>query len=129
MYLIDTSILVDFLKGKENIKTQKFEEILLHNIPFSLSAFTYQEVLQGARDVVEYEKLNAYLSTQKILYPLESSYERSAKIFFECRKKGITIRSTIDTLIASTAIEHNLILLHNDRDFDYMAKVIEMRVE
>ena len=63
MYLIDTSILVDFLKGKENIKTQKFEEILLHNIPFSLSAFTYQEVLQGARDVVEYEKLNAYLST------------------------------------------------------------------
>ena len=129
MYLVDTSVLVDFLKGKENSKTQKFEEILLHNIPFALSAFTYQEVLQGARDMTEYKKLNTYLSTQKILYPLKSSYEKSAKIFFECRKKGITIRSTIDTLIASTAIENNLILLHNDRDFDYMAKVIEMRVE
>jgi predicted nucleic acid-binding protein len=50
------------------------------------------------------------------------SYEHAAKIFFDLRRKGTTVRGTIDVLIALTAIEHNLILLHNDRDFDAIAK-------
>ncbi len=42
-----------------------------------------------------------------------------------CKQKGITIRSTIDLLIAETAIENNLYLLHNDNDFKYMSKIIK----
>lgn len=129
MYLIDTSVLIDFLKGVDTPKSRKFEEILTHQIPFGISAFTYQEVLQGAKDTKEYDKLNTYLSTQKILYPRNESYEKAAKLFFTCRKSGITIRSTIDTLIATTAMENNLILLHSDRDFEYMAEVLGLRVE
>jgi predicted nucleic acid-binding protein len=45
----------------------------------------------------------------------------------DCRKKGITIRSTIDCLIAQTALENDLILLHEDYDFDLMAKVIPLK--
>ncbi|HEY3276329.1 MAG TPA: PIN domain-containing protein [Syntrophorhabdaceae bacterium] len=45
----------------------------------------------------------------------------------ECRKKGITIRSTIDCLIAQTVLEHNLILLHSDDDFNAISKVIPLR--
>ncbi|HIP28108.1 MAG TPA: PIN domain nuclease [Sulfurovum sp.] len=129
MYLVDTSVLIDFLKGVETPKSRKFEEILMHQIPFGISAFTYQEVLQGAKNTKEYDKLNTYLSTQKIVYPTQESYEKAAKLFFTCRKSGITIRSTIDTLIATTAVEHNLILLHSDRNFDNMAGVIGLRVE
>lgn len=47
----------------------------------------------------------------------------AAKLYFKCRKKGITIRSTIDLLIAQTAIENDLYLLHDDNDFTLIAKV------
>jgi predicted nucleic acid-binding protein len=129
MYLVDTSVLIDFLKGVDTVKSRKFEEILQVQIPFAISVFTYQEVLQGARDTKEYDKLNNYLSTQNIIYPEKDCYEKAAKLFFTCRKSGITIRSTIDTLIATTAIKNNLILLHSDKDFDNMAGVVGLRVE
>ncbi len=129
MYLIDTSVLIDFLKGTETQQSRKFEKILQNQIPFGISAFTYQETLQGAKDKKEYDKLNTYLSTQKIYYPKDKSYEASANLFFLCRKSGITIRSTIDALIATIAIEYNLILLHSDKDFDYIAKVVDLKVE
>ena len=129
MYLIDTSVLIDFLKGRESRQTKKLEKILHNRIPFGISAFTYQEVLQGAKHEKEYEKLKRYLSTQKIYYPTQKTFEASARLFFSCRKKGITIRGTIDTLIATTAMEHGLILLCSDRDFKYMTKVIDLEID
>ena len=129
MYLVDTSVLIDFIKGTETVQSKKLEMILQEQIPFAISAFTYQEVLQGAKNEKEYDRLNDYLSTQKIIYPSKESYEQAAKLFFTCRKSGITIRSTIDLLIAITAIENNFILLHSDRDFDNMLGVCELRVE
>jgi len=129
MYLIDTSVLIDFLKGKETLECQKFEKIIQNQIPFGISAFTYQETLQGAKDKREYDKLNTYLSSQKIYYPSSESYEMAANLFFKCRKTGITVRGSIDVLIAATAIEDGLILLHSDKDFDYIAKVTDLKVE
>ena len=115
MYLIDTSVLIDFLKGKETLECQKFEKIIENQIPFGISAFTYQETLQGAKDKKEYEKLNIYLSSQKIYYPSAEGYERASNLFFNCRKSGITVRGSIDVLIAIISIEHGLVLLHSDK--------------
>jgi len=129
MYLIDTSVLIDFFKGKETKQSQKLEKIIRNQIPFGISIFTYQELLQGAKDEKEFEKLKKYLSTQKIYYPTHDTFEASAYLFFSCRKKGITIRSTIDTLIATTAIENGLILLCSDRDFEYITRVIDLEIE
>ena len=55
----------------------------------------------------------------------KESYEQAALINIKCRQNGITIRSTINLLIAETAIENNLYLLHNDSDFINMAKVMK----
>ncbi len=129
MYLVDTSVLIDFLKGKETTQVKRLEYIVLHHIPFGISAFTYQETLQGAKNQKEYETLNRYLSTQKIYYPNEQTYEASANLFFRCRRSGITIRSTIDTLIATTAIENGLILLCSDKDFNNMTQVVALNIE
>ncbi|MDD3272403.1 MAG: PIN domain-containing protein [Syntrophomonadaceae bacterium] len=127
MILVDTSVLIDFLKGQTNDKIQLFSEILSRNIDFGFSCYTFQEVLQGARNEKEYEQLHDYLSTQIIYFlPVETAtYEKAARLYFDLRRKGITPRSTIDVLIALTAIENNLLLLHNDRDFDLMAEQIE----
>ena len=54
----------------------------------------------------------------------KESYEKAALLNFQCRRAGVTVRSTIDLLIAETAVENNL-LLHNDGDFDNMSRIIE----
>ncbi|HHV17043.1 MAG TPA: PIN domain nuclease [Gelria sp.] len=127
MILVDTSVLIDFLKGQTNEKIQLFDEILSRNIDFGFSSYTFQEVLQGAQNEKEYEQLRDYLSTQIIYFLPEetTTYEKAARLYFDLRRKGITPRSTIDVLIALTAIENNLLLLHNDRDFDLMAKQVK----
>ena len=123
MILVDTTVVIDLLKGIENKKIKLFEEVLSRNVPYGISSYTFQEVLQGVKDEGEYGTVRKYLLSQKIYFLPENieTYEKAALMFFRLRRQGITIRSTIDILIALTAIEHNLLLLHNDRDFDYMA--------
>lgn len=125
MILVDTSVLIAFLKGTTNKQADKLEEIIKNSIPYGINVFIYQEILQGAKSESEFKLLKKYLSTQKfydLKYGVES-YEAAAKLYFMCRRNGVTIRSTIDLLIAETAIENDLYLLHDDRDFSLIAEV------
>lgn len=127
MILIDTSVLIDFFKGKKNEKTKRLEEAIENQTPFGICNLIYQEVLQGAKNEKEFEKLKEYLSTQKF-YELKNgkaSYEKAAEIYFQCRKQGVTIKSTIDILIAQICLENKLVLLHNDEDYVNIGKVIK----
>ena len=129
MILVDTSVLIDFFKGNTNEPADKLKRIILQGIPFGISSVIYQEILQGAKTKKEYNILQEYLSTQRFFHPKDAinSYAAAAEIFFTCHKKGITIRSTIDCLIAQTALEHDLFLLHNDRDFNAIASIITLQ--
>ena len=129
MILVDTSVLIDFFKGGKHERTETFGKVLHHGIPFGISAFIYQEVLQGARSEKEYRVLRKYLAGQRYYHPKDpiDSFAEAAMIYFKCRRKGLTIRSTIDCLIARTAIEHDLYLLHNDNDFDAMAHIVPLK--
>jgi predicted nucleic acid-binding protein len=127
MILVDTSVLISFLKGIENEATEKFGKILNNNVPFGINNFIYQELLQGLSNEKDFSRLKEYLETQRF-YDLQNgrkSYEDSAKIYYTCRKAGFTVRSTIDILIAQTAIENHLLLLHHDNDFTNISKVIK----
>lgn len=122
MVLIDTSVLINYLRGKDSPKTRLFKETLFKKIPVGISAFTYQEILQGAKDKAEFDLLKHHFSTWTIYYlPEREYYEKAAGLYFELRRNGITPRSTIDILIAITAIEYDLVLLHDDRDFEEIA--------
>jgi predicted nucleic acid-binding protein len=125
MILVDTSVLIDYFKGVDNVGTQKFQFIQDNNINFGITNFIYLELLQGSKDDKEFETLKEYLETQ-IFYDVKSgkkSYEEASKIYNKCRKKGITIRSTIDIIICQIALENDLYLLHNDKDFEDILKV------
>ncbi|HHW02351.1 MAG TPA: PIN domain nuclease [Thermoanaerobacterales bacterium] len=127
MVLVDTSVLISYFKGVNNNSTEKFQYILSNNIPFGINNFIYQELLQGTASEKDFNKLKEYLDTQRF-YELrhgKKSYEEAAKMYFRCRKAGITVRSTIDLLIAQTAIENDLLLLHDDMDFYNIADVIK----
>ncbi len=127
MYLVDTSVWIDLLRQSENRATEQFRRILDGGVPYGLCSLIYQEVLRAARRDKDFERLQEYLSSQRFYHPKDtlSTYAEAARIYFRCRREGITIRSTADCLIARIAIEHDLILLHNDRDFEQIADVVK----
>jgi predicted nucleic acid-binding protein len=126
MYLVDTSVWIDFFKGRDEPAVLRLSALLEADTEIGLTSVIYQEVLQGARDETWFRRLQDYLSTQTLYQPLDplESYEGAARIYFACRRKGITVRSTIDCLIARIALEHDLVLLHNDRDYEAIARVM-----
>jgi len=129
MILVDTSVLIHFLKGVDTESSRRFSIVLQRGIPFGINSLIFQEILQGAGSEKEFFTLKKYLETQRFYHlkdPIES-FAKAARIYLDCRKKGITIRSTIDCLIAQTALENDLLLLHEDSDFDLMAKVIPLK--
>ena len=64
MILVDTSVFIDYFKGKNNECTEKFQYILDEKIEFGITNLIYLELLQGARDEHEYKELKDYLETQ-----------------------------------------------------------------
>lgn len=130
MILVDTSVLIDLFKGSDNDAVRSLRDAIHQQIPFGISSIIYQEILQGAKTRKECKTLQEYLSTQRFFNPKDhlSSYSDAADLYFKCRKKGITIQSIIDCLIAQTALDHDLYLLHNDKDFYAMATVIDFRI-
>jgi len=130
MILVDTSVLIDFFKGTQDSHVSCLKGIIKQQIPFGIAAVIYQELLQGVKSKKEYVLLEEYLSCQRFFHPIDpiASYGKAAMIFFSCRKKGITVRSTIDCLIAQIALEHDLHLLTNDEDFTQMAPIIGLKL-
>jgi predicted nucleic acid-binding protein len=127
--LVDTSVMIGYLQGEENNAILRFQYILDNNIPFGINSLIYQEVLQGVKTEKDFDQTKKYLDTQRFysLKDEKESYASAAKIYFRCKKKGLTINSIIDCLIAQTAIEHDLYLLHNDSDFNRINKVVPLK--
>ena len=119
MILVDTSVFIDYLQGNQTEKASYLKYYIEHEESLGISSYTYLEILQGARDQAEFKKLDRYLSVLRI-YQLKGtkSFREGARLYFDLRRKGKTVRSPIDVLIALTAIQNKLWLLHDDRDFD-----------
>jgi predicted nucleic acid-binding protein len=126
VFLVDTSVWIDYLRGTSTVSVEKFQRILDESQPFGITSLIYQEILQGTDSDVSFARLDAYLRSQRYYHPQDplTTHTEAARIYYRCRRKGITIRSTIDCLVAQIAIENDLLLLHSDRDFDDIASVV-----
>jgi len=125
MILVDTSVLIDYLNGTENAAVEKFHQVIADNVPFGINVFIYQEILQGASAPPDFRRLKKHLDTQTFYELLQGreSYAEAAKIYFDCHRAGYTISGMIDCLVAQTALENDVFLLHNDQDYDRIAEV------
>jgi predicted nucleic acid-binding protein len=63
MILVDTSILIGYFKGREDLPYDKMDYIIDNDIPYGIANHIYLELLQGARDKAEYDILYEYLNT------------------------------------------------------------------
>jgi predicted nucleic acid-binding protein len=123
--LVDTSVLIDLFAGRENRPTLRLRQLIRDSEPFYVAPPIIREVLQGARNETEWRRLRLYLTSQMRVDVADrlASEVAAARIYFDCRRRGLTVRSAADCLIAQIAIENSLVLLHNDRDFEAIRKV------
>ena len=130
MIIVDTSVLINLLRGRTTVATERLARIELEDTPFHIPAICCQEILQGAEDESEWEFLYSNLSTQRILEPEDpfQTHIGAARIFFECRRKGMTIRSAADCIVAQLALENDADLLHDDEDFVRIARIRPLRI-
>ena len=129
MIVVDTSVLVSFFKGQPTRGAAALRRLELEGIPFAIPGVCCQELLQGARDDREWSLLLSYLETQGLLFPADAwhAHVEAARIFFDCRRKGITVRSSTDCLIAQLAIDNDAMLLHEDQDYERIKEVRPLR--
>jgi predicted nucleic acid-binding protein len=120
--LIDTSVLVAMFRDRSGGVAGTLRE-LLEDRDYYLTRFAQMELLQGARDEKEWLKLEDYLADQDYLEMEEEGWANAARLYFDLRRKGLTVRSVIDCCIAEIAMRHDITLVHNDRDFASIAKL------
>ena len=128
--LVDSSVLIPYLRGDDTPAVERLVRIIEQKLPFGICFQVYLEVLQGAVGERDFERLREYLGSQSI-YALAGdfdSYTQAARMYFELRRKGMTVGSSADCLIALTAIENGLYLLHDDADFDRIARVFPLKI-
>jgi predicted nucleic acid-binding protein len=120
--LVDTSVWIDLLRDRTGRRSTVLEAAL-DGDETVLSRFQQLELLQGALDEREWNLLRDYLDVQQYLECSPTSWADAARIYFDLRRRGKTVRSPIDCCIAQLAIEHDVLLLHRDRDFEIIAEV------
>ena len=125
MLLVDSSVWIDFLAGRTSKAVKYFREQLEVRETFALTELIYLEVLQGVREPDTAKKVSTYLRGQLLLAPRRGlqTYDAAADLYRRCRIAGVTVRSTIDCLIAQIAVEYGAVLLHSDRDYEHIARV------
>jgi hypothetical protein len=128
MLVVDTSVWVDYFNGVENPQTDYLNNIL-DQIPILIGDLILAEVLQGFRHDPDFEKVRRALGkyTQANMVSPALAVQ-SARNYRFLRSRGITVRKTIDSLIATFCIESEHDLLHNDSDFDGYEKHLGLRV-
>ncbi len=126
--VVDTSIWVDYLKKKAVAETILINSFIDKNELVTLPIIL-QEVLQGIKEDTIFNTVKAaFLSFKKVEYNNMETALNAALLYKFLRSKGATIRKPNDCLIACICIENNFQLLHNDRDFDNIAKHTSLKI-
>lgn len=129
MIVVDTSVLVDLFRGRATPAANKLRELERQSVPYMIPSICCQEILQGAADEKEWKLLAGHLGSQRLLDSTDSwaTHMSAARIHYDCRRKGITVRSTIDCWITQLVLEIDGDLLHDDGDLEQMKKVRPLR--
>ena len=128
--IVDSSVWIDGFNPK--IKTPEKEiliQLIQDDCPIYLCPIIYQEVLQGIREEETFQKIKQILQQYRMIH-LDVMYVTNfaVDLYRYLRKKGITIRKSVDCLIASYAIIAGMPILHNDSDFSQIARESRLKI-
>jgi predicted nucleic acid-binding protein len=116
--LVDSSVWIDFFRGVTTPQTDRLDA-LLGTEPLAVGDLILAEVLQGFRSERDFNQARKLLTALDVVtLGGQGIALQAAKNFRALRAQGVTVRKTIDTVIATRCIEDGLPLLYSDRDFD-----------
>jgi predicted nucleic acid-binding protein len=118
--LVDSTVWIDFINGRDTAQTEKLERHIQNRDDLCCCGFILAEVLQGIRDEKQFVATKHQFENLIYLEGNRSTFELGATIYRELRRKGVTIRNSIDCLIAATVIQHGVNFLENDRDYKFI---------
>ena len=128
MILVDSSVWIDYFRGTVTAQTETLDRLLGQEL-LAIGDLILTEVLEGfdnERDFSDARKMLTSLTVVEL--GGQEIAIQAAKNFRALRRLGVTVRKTIDTVIATRCIESRYDLLHNDRDFDPFVKHLGLRV-
>ena len=107
MYLVDTSVWVDYIRGRDRPHVRFLRDLLSNPVAVGITHLICMEILQGARDAAAFDRIRDYFSGQRFhsFEDMAAGHASAARIHMECRHRGVTLRSTADCLIAQCAME------------------------
>lgn len=127
MILVDSSVWIDYFNGEKTSKTDWLDSAL-GNKPIIIGDLILAEVLQG------FQRENDFRTAKNLLldFPFMEMVGKNIAIksainYRFLRKKGVTVRKTIDVMIGTFCIHHHFSLLHDDSDFDPLEKYLKLK--
>jgi predicted nucleic acid-binding protein len=127
--VVDTSVWIDVLNGVDSIGARTCTRLIEDGDPVTLTDVIFTEVLQGLRDDGEAAEVERHLRAFPILR-LQSldDFALAAELYRIARRSGVTIRKTLDCLVAAPCVRTKAPLLHADSDFDRLASCTALRI-
>lgn len=129
MTLVDTTVWIDLFNGRSSPECRAFEDLLRKGETLCLTDLVLTEILRGFLREKDYTTVKSYLARFPCLSPKPFvTYVHAADLYRTCRKRGVTVRSTIDCVIAAVCIENKASLLHHDADFERLARCTRLQL-
>lgn len=122
MILINTTVWIDFFSERNTAQVRHLVRLLEQKEELCICGPILTEILQGIRSTREHKQVEDLFSSLIFLEMQRETFLSAAEIYRKLCLRGITVRKTIDCMIAAVAVEYKIPLLHNDNDFDPIVK-------
>jgi len=127
LILVDSSVWIGYFNGVDTPQTDRLDA-LLGREPLTIGDLILAEVLQGFASERDFRTARDFLASFPVVDLAGADIAmRAARNFRSLRSRGVTVRKTIDTLIATWCIESGYRLLYSDRDFEPFVKHLGLR--
>lgn len=129
LILVDSSVWIDFFKGSSSSEVIEFAGLIASDQSAATTSLVVTEVLRGCSSEREARTVASEMVTLPFLeLDGPNDHIEAARLYRQARAAGITVRNTIDLLIATTCIRYEAWLLHSDRDFDQLATCSDLKI-
>lgn len=127
--IVDTSVWIDFFNGVQNRQCEYLADSIESDRTIFLHSIILMEILQGFRSDKDHADVkDILLSYNYVMEDPVPDAIGASDLYRALKKKGVTIRKSLDCLIAYAAIKNGLPLLHKDRDFDIITKHTKLKI-
>ncbi|MFI4990742.1 MAG: PIN domain nuclease [Solirubrobacterales bacterium] len=129
MIVVDTSVWIDVLNERGSPQARRCVELIEDGEPVALTDIVFTEILQGFRSDREARLVERHLKAFPVLRLNGlDDFALAAEMYRRARRAGVTIRKTLDCLIAAPCVRTGAPILHSDADFDRLAECTPLRL-